>query len=312
MQLYAISDIGTNSVRLLLAEYDGQIHAREKLVTTTRIGAGLAQSGLLGRRGMEDTIDVLQQYQEKAQRWGAPLYAFATSAVRDAGNKEEFLQLCRRRLGLQVQVISGEQEACWGFLGAAGGGSARLIDIGGGSTELIQGENGRILRAMSAPIGCVRAMDWFSESEEDLCRLRQRLRDCSLNCEVSGGMPEKGSFAALAERMGQAEVLAVGGTATSLCAYSLGMRETYDGAAVQDVLLCKDQLEETLRELKTIPRERRRQIPLLGRRGDLIVYGGALLLECMELLKTDRVRISDRDNLEGCLLFLLGQETESR
>ncbi|MGI6150929.1 MAG: hypothetical protein ACOYIR_03135 [Christensenellales bacterium] len=298
MAKYAVADIGTNSVRLMLA--DETLRPVEKRLITTRIGEKLAQTGELSEAGMARTLNALCLYAEAAADFGAPLWAFATSAVRDAANREEFL---RRALavGIPIEVVSGEREAELAFLGVGSTERATLIDVGGGSTEVAQGEGGRLHAAFSAPVGCVRALERFGDRDD--AQARAALAAWLLAERVWGGGMTMGE--ALSSLKPAGRVYAVSGTATSIASLFVGATEAYSASAVQDIVVTETDLRAVLNRLGRMTVEQRCAIPVLGERGDLIVHGGVLLLTCMEALEATEITISDADNLEGYLRYRL-------
>lgn len=283
---YAVIDIGTNSVRLMLASFDGAVKPHKKKVITTRIGEALHETGELSENGMQRTLQALREFLKDSVEANTVM-AFATSAVRDAVNKAEFLRRCKDELGLIVDVVEGEREAVLGFVGAVGQNEGRLIDIGGGSTELIYGKNGIVEAAFSIPVGCVRALSRYPQ-ETDFPAVREWLKSLS-----------KEPFETLLKI--DAPAYAVGGTATTLCALSKGMT-AYDAAAIQGSILTVQAIEAVDCELGRQTVNERREHPLLKERGDIIRYGAALLLQCMAGFNVNSVIVSDTDNLEGYLL----------
>ena len=154
----AVIDIGSNSVRLLLL-CGGR--ARQEM-ETTRLGAGTAQRRLQPE-SMARTVEAVARFCAQARAAGAErVLAFATSAVRDAVNREELLRALRARCGLEVDVLSGAEEANLAYLGAAEGRRALVLDIGGGSTELVYGA-GAVQRAVSLQAGAVRLKERFMQ-----------------------------------------------------------------------------------------------------------------------------------------------------
>ena len=291
---YAVCDVGTNSVRLMLA--DEALRPLYKTLVTTRIGDELATTSRLSEGGMARTLTALSEYRYAAEEYNLPLWAFATSAVRDAENKEEFLARCEDR-GLFLEVVSGETEGMLGFLGVGAPGPARLVDIGGGSTEIACGADGLVHRSFSAPVGCVRALTCFGFAPDGPQKVRRWLRETMVTVEG-----ERLPMALAMERTDPAApVYAVSGTATSLASFAAGATNAYRAEAVNGLLLSKKKIEEILAELSALTPQERCAIPVLSERGDLILYGGALLLECMECLGATTVTVSDADNLEGYL-----------
>lgn len=301
MAKYAIADIGTNSVRLMLA--DEALCPVEKRLVTTRIGEKLSETGALSEAGMGRTLDALCGYADAAAEFGAPLWAFATSAVRDANNGLEFLRRAMAA-GIPVEVVSGETEAELAYLGVGALERATLIDIGGGSTEVAQGEGGRLHAAFSAPVGCVRALERFGAcaNEEAL----QRLSEWLLSERVSGGGLSMGG--ALSSLKPAGRVYAVSGTATSIASLFVGATGEYSASAIQGRVVAEGDVRAVLDRLKKMTVAQRCAIPVLGERGDLIIHGGVLLLTCMEALGAAEIVISDADNLEGYLRYRLKRE----
>lgn len=298
MAKYAIADIGTNSVRLMLA--DDSLRPVKKYLITTRIGETLSTTGMLSEGGMERTLNALCRYAEEAAKFGAPLWAFATSAVRDAKNRLDFLKRALA-VGIPIEVVSGEIEAELAFLGIGTDELATLIDIGGGSTEVAKGENGKLLAAYSAPVGCVRALERLGDRSDE--QAEKELAIWLLSEKVSGKDLTMGEAMNSLSPCGR--VYAVSGTATSIASLFAGATDAYSPEAVHHLSVTKNDVKNVLNKLRQLSVTERCAIPVLGERGDLIVHGGVLLLTCMEALGAEEVTISDSDNLEGYLRYRL-------
>ena len=159
-------DIGTNSVLLLIVEQTElglQVH--EEVQRLPRLGAMVDSNGVLARQSIDRVLEVLTEYAEIIQTYGDGLLkktrVTATSAVRDAANKNEFLSLVKEIVGFEIQILSGEEEAKYTYLGAISqtkveSNSILVVDIGGGSTELAMGDSSQWLRGISVDMGCVR------------------------------------------------------------------------------------------------------------------------------------------------------------
>ena len=159
-------DIGTNSVLLLIAEQTElglQVH--EEVQRLPRLGAMVDSNGVLARQSIDRVLEVLTEYAEIIQTYGDGVLkktrVTATSAVRDAANKNEFLSLVKEIVGFEIQILSGEEEAKYTYLGAISqtkveSNSILVVDIGGGSTELAMGDSSQWLRGISVDMGCVR------------------------------------------------------------------------------------------------------------------------------------------------------------
>lgn len=317
--IYAVIDVGTNSTRLLLAEYNSKVHVIEKRLITTRISESRQPLGadntpdqrvLLSEEGMSRTLDAMDNFCAIAKHAEAKrVFCYATSAVRDAENKETFIKNAKERLDIDIDVISGESEAELAFLGALGKkGEGCLIDIGGGSTELIFGKDGRIALKGSVPIGCIKLKNMFPDDVNGHTAVRNAFRNCPTEYSVMNKRGEfetksKNAKALLASmRKLGGTAYAVGGTATTLCALAVGLSAHYDGRLVQNRALTHGEARQILHELGGMPIERRRAIPILKDRADIICFGASLLLTCMDALDVASVTVSDSDGLEGYLI----------
>ncbi len=278
-----IVDIGSNSIRAMKVESAGSgLDFFPKRVFTTRLAEGLLSSGRLNEARMAQSLSVLRQLKAEAAASDMPVYAYATSAVRDAGNRNDFLNAVRRDIAVDVDVLDGRQEARMAFLGAAGG-QGGLMDIGGGSTQLVTADC-----AHSFPLGCVRARDVCGETD-DFDALRAALRP-ALRAAIS--LPR---FPALAWT-------GVGGSITTIAAVSLGL-DRYDAARISGRLLSLDAIQNALYHIAALG-DTRSSHPLLKERHDVILQGGAILLYIMEALTIQELLVSDADGMEGYAMQL--------
>ncbi len=161
----AIIDVGSNSVRLLAAELvNDEIRRLKGGLITTRLIEGM-ENNRLTDAAIERTAGAIAVFAEEARRLGIErIDAFGTSAMRDAVNSGKVSELTKRLCGIEVSVISGDEEARTAFRGVAPSGRVGVIDIGGGSTELVTGENGNVMRSMSGRIGAVRLKDRLKDA----------------------------------------------------------------------------------------------------------------------------------------------------
>ncbi|MGB5823080.1 MAG: Ppx/GppA family phosphatase, partial [Proteocatella sp.] len=166
-------DIGTNSMRLLIADYDKHIANRKKYVNTTRMGQGVNKNGFISNDAMKRNVDSFIDFVETAKGEHAErIYAIGTSALRDSKNKEEFIDIIKSHTGIEIEVINGSVEAELGFYGVTLGIEDRrrilILDIGGGSTEFVVGskDEGVIYRE-SIDIGAVRLTEKFQITDEN-------------------------------------------------------------------------------------------------------------------------------------------------
>ena len=284
----AAIDVGSNSVRLMAARYENeQLSVLHTGRITTRLMNGV-KDGVLSGESAENTAQAIAAHAETARQLGADLiHAFGTSALRDAKNSEAFSDLTEQLCGLRVRIISGVEEAQLAYAGAAPKGRCGVIDIGGGSTELIVGENGQMLRAHSAQLGAVRLMNELNgrQNPEEMVETAAAKLQKTIETVCSGSAPDKW--------------IGVGGTITTLAAMSKKVSK-YTPNAIQDYPLTEELVGKWLRSLVEMPVEERRfLVGLTPNRADIIPYGAAILLAVMKGAKADPVHACDHDNLEG-------------
>jgi exopolyphosphatase/guanosine-5'-triphosphate,3'-diphosphate pyrophosphatase len=303
----AVVDIGSNSTRLLIADVeDGRITAaRERISTVTRLGAGVDANGHLREDAIERVLRTLDSYQEIIERNQTDQrLAVLTSAVRDASNGADFARMVRERYGLEPHVLTGDDEASLTFLGAT---SERdpadrtptvVVDIGGGSTELVIGTGQAAEFHVSTQAGVVRQTERHlhhdpperSEIDELAGEVRQIIADA-----VPGQ-----------RRAAVRRCIAVAGTATSLAAIAQRL-EPYDPEQVHGYVLATHEARAIRDRLAAIPLEERREVPgLHPDRAPTIVAGVVILLEILDLFGLREVEISEHDILRGAALGLGG------
>lgn len=279
MKKFAVIDIGSNSVRLMLVA-DGKV--LYKTLNTTRLGEGIADRPVLKREAIERSAVAVAEFYARAKKEGAEeVLAFATAAVRSAENGKEFTDRVRTLCGLTVEVISGEEEAELGILGALGNADGGVIDIGGASTEIVVKRNGAIVYKKSVNIGVVRLKDKCGREKSAIeTAAREAAREY-------GSIPLKGS------------VYAIGGTATTLAALSLGLTE-YSSETVTGAEIGAEEMRKTADRLSSMSVEEIAAMPCMPKgRADVIAGGAALFAVLMRELGFDKLIVSDRDNLEG-------------
>ncbi|MCS7173640.1 MAG: Ppx/GppA family phosphatase [Armatimonadetes bacterium] len=294
----AAIDIGTNSVRLLVAEVEnGRITPLTQRMEITRLGEGLAHSPVLAPQAIGRTVRAVREFAEMARALGAEsLVVFGTSALREAHNRAT---LERDLKPLRVRILTGEQEAELSFFGALVGlpdlrGRILVLDVGGGSTELTVGTRERIESRVSLPLGAVRMTERFIRSDpaaevelEALSRTAASLlspyRRTFLRPDVAVG---------------------VGGTATTLVAVDQAL-EPYDPARVHGTRLTQQKVSSMARGLCAMPLALRRRLPgLQPQRADVICAGAVLLATLLRELEIPELLVSESDLLWGALLRL--------
>lgn len=283
---YAVIDIGSNSVRLLLWADGRSIY---KKIETTRLGGGLSQTGRLSDAAIRRTADAVAAFAQEAAREGAEkTVAFATAAVRSAENGRDFVRLVRAECGIDVDVISGEREAALGLAGALGGQDGGIVDVGGASTEITVAAGGKIAYAVSADVGAVRLKDLCGEDRAALARV------IAEKTAVFGRVPP------------MAELYAIGGTATSLAALEKAV-EPYDPARIDGTVLTAECVQAWADKLLSLPQEERLRLRGMDPRRADILGGGVLLLRAaMGAAGAEKIIVSERDNMEGYLYAVCG------
>ncbi len=281
MAKIAVIDIGSNSVRLMMWADGKTLYKR---LNTARLGEGIAQTSCLREEAIMRTAQSVAEYFAQAKEEGAQsVYAFATAAVRSAKNGSAFCVRVKRLCGLNVDVVSGEEEAELAVAGALLGGDGCVIDVGGASTEVCVRKNGATAYSQSFPIGAVRLFDACGEDKASLlCSIEEKLRP-------------------LAGQTAELPAYAVGGTATTLAAVTLGLTQ-YDPKRIQGFELTSQEIARCADRLLKCGREERKNLAGMDPcRADIIAGGALLLSETVKRLHLEKIAVSDRDNLEGYL-----------
>jgi exopolyphosphatase/guanosine-5'-triphosphate,3'-diphosphate pyrophosphatase len=297
----AVVDIGTNSTRLLVADVeDGRLLKElDRRTEITRLGEGVDASGRLSEAAVERVLSTCAAYREAIDAAGAErVVAILTSAVRDAANGEDLRDELRRRFGFDAHTISGEREAALTYRGATswrGHDEPLLVlDIGGGSTELVIGSGDEVEFHVSTQIGAVRFTERYlgedPPSHDALAACRESVRE-----GIAAAVPAP-------MRTRPADGIAVAGTPTSFAAIELRL-EPYDRERVHGHRLTSSACERILAELAAMPLDARRRVPgLHPKRAPTIVAGGVILAETMATFGLDAMEVSERDILEGAAL----------
>ena len=301
----AVVDIGTNSTRLLIADAaDGRITAElVRHTDVTRLGAGVDSGGRLADDAMQRVYSMLERYRPEIDAHGVDVaLAVLTSAVRDATNGAEFAATVEARFGLRAHVLSGDEEARLTFLGATSERNPSdptptlVVDIGGGSTELVIGTGREVAFHVSTQAGVVRQTERHLHTDPPT--------DSEL-AELAGDV--EGVLARAAppnSRDAVRHAIAVAGTATSLAAIAQDL-EPYDPHLVHGYVLGAAQCEQILARLAALTLNERRQVAgLHPDRAPTIVAGVVILLETLKLFGLDRVEVSEHDILRGATLAL--------
>ncbi|MFZ5354790.1 MAG: Ppx/GppA family phosphatase [Bacillota bacterium] len=297
----AAIDIGTNSMRLLLCELkNGRLTNKKKYMNVTRIGEGVSKSFMLSEEAIMRNLEVFSSYCRIAHAYGADnIVAIATSAVRDAKNRDVFLEKAYNSTGVQIRTISGTEEAELGISGVISGldyvdENILVIDIGGGSTELILYGSSGVEFSESVDAGAVRMTE--------MCIKEHPVRRSSVECL---GEKLKERFCGSIETLKNKKInkaVAIGGTAITLAAM-YNKADVYDTSLIHNTSISKEYLAYTFDLLAGMKVEERFRITGLQReRADVITAGIYILRFIMDALGIDNVKISDNDNMEGALL----------
>jgi exopolyphosphatase/guanosine-5'-triphosphate,3'-diphosphate pyrophosphatase len=294
----AVIDIGTNSARLFVADVEaGRIVPVERRSQVTRLGRGVDLSGLLSTEAIEDACAAIGEYVEAIGGLSVDrVEAIATSAVRDAGNGSAFIAELRERFALSARVLDGEEEARLTYLGAGSEHTPTVptlvIDIGGGSTELIVGNGEEIAFHASLQAGVVRHTERHITSDPPTAVELE-----SLAADVRG-LIEGAIGAGVSAEAG----IAVAGTPTSLAAIELEL-VPYDPTRVHDHVLTLPAIQRMLSQLASTPLVKRVEIPGLHTdRAPTIVAGVVILVETMRAFGLEQITVSEHDILYGTAL----------
>lgn len=296
MKKFAVVDIGTNSARLMIAHIEnGDVVSFYKTLRMIRVGEGMVSDKQISKAAMERAKTALLEFLEISKGYEAHnnFYCFATSAVRDAANKQGFLDYIYRQCGIDIDIISGDKEALLGFAGCVNG-RGGMFDIGGGSTEVMFGSLNEISYKNSFDIGTVRFLQMFPEGDDACKAAFAKAHD--LAGDTFCTVPDSKEFV----------FTGIGGTATALAAIDLGLKE-YSAKLVQGHIMSINRAKQicTMLESKT-KEQREKTIGLEKRRADVIVFGAIIMLEFMKAVHAKSIVVSDRDNQEGYLALKLG------
>lgn len=289
----AVIGIGSNSVRMLVAQVEGTSFRRLRRDREgTRLFAGLDADKRLSPEAMDTTAAAVARMAREARQEGAEqVHLFATSATRDASNQAEFAELLRREAQVELEVCSGNKEAALSFMGATDGGYSGVIDIGGGSTEFVVGQGMDIVCAFSCQMGAVRLYRRIPiEGHGDLPAVESMAEDI-LNMKLREHptlrMPDRW--------------LGTGGTFTTLAAMVKGIRWT-ERTYMHGTRLKREQVERQAWLLADMPMAERLVLPgLQPHRADIVVHGICILTAAMKRLGIEEITVSEYGNLDGYL-----------
>uniref|UniRef100_A0AAU2V7X0 Ppx/GppA family phosphatase n=1 Tax=Streptomyces sp. NBC_00003 TaxID=2903608 RepID=A0AAU2V7X0_9ACTN len=306
MTRVAAIDCGTNSIRLLVADATvsnsasgagatGDIVDLDRRMTIVRLGQGVDRTGRLAPEALERTFAACREYAAVIKELGAERIRFvATSASRDAENRDDFVRGVLDILGVEPEVISGDQEAEFSFTGATkelhADGDYLVVDIGGGSTEFVVGSQ-TVEAARSVDIGCVRMTERHHPGDpatpEQIAAIRADIEAALDLAEQTVPLREARTLVGLA------------GSVTTVAAIALGLT-AYDSAAIHHSRISHDEVAAVTERLLASTHEERTRIPVLHPgRIDVIAAGALVLLAVMERTGAREVVVSEHDILDG-------------
>jgi exopolyphosphatase/guanosine-5'-triphosphate,3'-diphosphate pyrophosphatase len=289
----AAVDLGTNSTRLLVADVDkGRLDEIVRRLTITRLGEGVDERRRLLPAPVARVRNCLAEYRRELEQVGATrTFAIATSAVRDAENGEAFLGEIEWSYGFATRLLSGLEEAELTYRGVTAGRETEdgtlIVDIGGGSTELVLGSDGAPSEFASIDVGCVRLTERFLSSDPPTAP------------ELAAAA---GYVRSLLPKLSPRHAIGVAGTVTTLAALDLDLA-AYDPLATHGHLLSRESVERELEQLAALTLEERLRVPgIEPGRATVIVAGLVVLREVLDACDLDAVEVSENDILHGAAL----------
>jgi exopolyphosphatase / guanosine-5'-triphosphate,3'-diphosphate pyrophosphatase len=303
---YAVVDVGTNSVKFHVGERGA--HGRWLTIVDraeiTRLGEGLGETGELDSAAAERTIDAIATMADEASRNEAEaIAAVGTAGLRAASNATAFVDEVRMRCGLEVEIVSGDEEARLSYLAATSGlglgqGSLAVFETGGGSSQFTFGRAGRIDERFSADVGAVRFTEAYSLGDA----VDENVLAAALDAIAA-------DFARLDGRPTPDELVAIGGAVTNLAAVKHELA-TYDSGVVQGTVLDRAEIDRQIELYRTrTVEERRRIVGLQPKRADIILAGACIVRTVLTKLGRESLTVSDRGLRHGLLVERFGQES---
>jgi exopolyphosphatase/guanosine-5'-triphosphate,3'-diphosphate pyrophosphatase len=313
----AAIDVGTNTTRLLVAEatYQGRGPSRsryreiDRRLLFTRLGEGVDAGGRLAPEAVGRTVRAIGELCAVAGELGAEAIGIgATSAARDASNRHELQEAVQQATASELVVLTGDEEARLSFAGATEElhpGRYLVCDIGGGSTELVVGQQGLDPEAAtSLDVGAVRLTERCLRSDPpppgELEAMEKAIDGALDDAETVLDRPE------------EAELVGLAGTSTTLAALKSRLKR-YDSKRIHGTELTREEVGRLYRRLATMTLSERRDLPVMPEgRADIIVAGTAILVGVMERWSFPKVRVSEKDILDGLVLRMLRNHNKAR
>ncbi|MFE7316386.1 exopolyphosphatase [Streptomyces sp. NPDC057555] len=317
MTRVAAIDCGTNSIRLLVADLDpetGELKDLDRRMQIVRLGQGVDRTGRLAPEALERTFAACREYAAVIKSLGAERIRFvATSASRDAENRADFVRGVVDILGVEPEVISGDQEAEFSFTGATKELTGHphielpylVVDIGGGSTEFVLGDE-TVRAARSVDVGCVRMTERHLHHGQEIIDPPTADRIAAIRADVAAALDRAEEVVPLTEA---ATLVGLAGSVTTVAAIALGL-EQYDSAAIHHSRISLAAVREVTERLLASTHAERAAIPVLHPgRVDVIAAGALVLLSVMERVGAQEVVVSEHDILDG-IAFKTAEDVE--
>ncbi|WP_030021610.1 Ppx/GppA phosphatase family protein [Streptomyces monomycini] len=307
MKRVAAVDCGTNSIRLLIADLDpatGELKDLDRRMTIVRLGQGVDRTGRLAPEALERTFAACREYAGAIRELGAETVRFvATSASRDAENRDDFVRGVVDILGVEPEVITGDQEAEFSFTGATKELTGRtdlakpylVVDIGGGSTEFVLG-SGTVQAARSVDIGCVRMSERHLVRDGEIIDPPGDEQISAVRADIDRALDEAARTVPLDRT---ATLVGLAGSVITIAAIALDL-PGYDSEAIHHTRVPLAKVREITHHLLTATHDERAAIPSMHPgRVDVIGAGALVLLSIMERVGADEVVVSEHDILDG-------------
>lgn len=313
MTRVAAIDCGTNSIRLLVADIDveaGTLRDVDRRMEIVRLGQGVDKTGRFAPEAIERTIDACRRYGDVVRETGAERLRFvATSASRDVENREELVAGVRGALGVEPQVVTGDEEAALSFAGATRELAGHLVepvlvvDIGGGSTEFVLGA-GTVQAARSVDIGCVRMTE------------RHLRSDPPTAAEIAAARADIDAAISLAGQVVPLDrartLVGLAGTVTTVAAMALDL-PSYLPERIHHARVTADDVRRVARQLLAMDHDARSALPFLHPgRVDVIGAGALVLATILDSVPVGEVVVSEHDILDGIAWSLVERSADAR
>lgn len=296
---YSSIDIGTNSVILLILDLDKKEEIIIDRPVITRLGEALTQTGFLSDTAMERTIRVLKEFKEILEEKKAlKTFPFGTWALREAKNAEEFIERVERETGFVVKVLSEKEEAFFNYLSIVEDQNFEysgevIVDVGGGSSEVITTFGGEVTSLHSIPIGAVKL------KEEVLRKMPAGEKELTFAMEICDRVLQE----CLEKKRG--ELIGIGGSVTTLCAMTLG-KGIFEQEAIHGRKIFRERLKRIIDEVKGLsPNQILHRFPFIGKgRADIILPGAIILFRLMTFFDSSYVKVSAKGVRYGVIYWM--------